>query len=265
MKIGYNFNAFTDTYEAAVKAGFDYVETTFCDLAVQPESEVLALKAKTEKSGVPVLSANCLFWGTTQLLGENATPKDELNAYLEQGFTNAELLGIKKVVCGSGKGRSIPEGYDTEKGLDELAEIFRRTADIAARHGCLIVIEPLNPNESNVCTSVKDGADFVARIHHPAVKLLADSYHMRAIREGFDTLSSYKDILYHTHIAEAIEGETSLRRCPNRADENNIRSFVTALKEMGYDDTLTVEANRPEEKLLETITESLEVIREWLK
>lgn len=265
MKIGYNCDVFTELYDTAVAAGYDYVEAIFCNMVDQPDEAILALREKTERTGVPVLSANCLFNGKIQLLGEDATPKDEVIEYLERGFKKAEMLGIKKVVCGSGKGRSIPEGYGEEKGKKELVEIFRMVADIAEKHGCLIIIEPLNSKETNVCQSVKEGNEFVKLINHPSMKLLADSYHMRAERESFDTLADYKDVLMHTHIAEGIEGSTSLRACPNRKDENNIKSYVKALHAMGYDDTLTVEANKPTENLAAIITESCEVIHEWLK
>ncbi len=264
MKLGYNCDTFTDLYDMAVEAGFDYLECPFCILAEKSDEEVDQLRAKTDATGIPVLSANCLFWGEVKLLGEGATSRETLVEYLERGFTKAERLGMKKVVCGSGKGRSLPDGYDTEKGLSELAEIFRMTADIAAKHGCIIVIEPLNAKETNVCKTVKEGADFVKLIHHPSVMLLADSYHMRAERESFDTLKNYKGLLMHAHIAEGIEGETELRACPNMKDENNIKSFVYALKEMGYDDTLTVEANKPNGNIGAVIAESVQAIRTWL-
>jgi len=265
MKIGLNFDTFTSLFDEAVKAGYDYAECPFCIFAEKSDEEIAEMKKKSDESGMPILAANCLFWGEVKLLGEGATPRATLIEYLKRGFTKAEQLGVKKVVCGSGRGRSLPEGYDTEKGLDELAEIFRMTADIAAKHGCLIVIEPLNDKETNICTSVKEGAAFVARIDHPHVKLLADSYHMRAVRESFDALGDYKDILMHMHIAEGIEGETSLRACPNRKDENNIKSFVDALKAIGYDDTLTVEANKPEDQVVVLINEAIEVLRDWTK
>lgn len=265
MKIGYNCDPTTDLYETAARAGYDYVEAIFCFLAENTAEEIDCIKKKIERYGLPVLSANCLFPGNFKLLGEDATEKDVLLEYLERGFSNAESIGIKKVVCGSGKGRSLPEGYDVEAGTRELAEIFRMIADVAVKHGCMIVIEPLNANETNVCKTVKEGMEFVTLTNHPAVKLLADSYHMRAERESFDTLKNYKDVLAHTHIAEAIEGSAALRACPSRRDENNIKSFVYALKAMGYDDTLTVEANRPETDVEAIIAESAEVLREWAK
>lgn len=264
MRIGFNCDIFTDAYETAANAGFDYIEAIFVKFDGKTDAEIDAVKARIEKAGVPVFSANCLFFGDIQLLGEDATPWDKVEAYLEHGFSCAEKLGIKKVVCGSGKGRSIPEGYDKEKGTQELVSIFRKTADIAAKHGCMIIIEPLNFKESNVVNTVKEGLALVEMINHPSVQLLADSYHMRAVKESFDTLKNYKDVLAHTHIAEAIEGETSLRAYPNRKDENNIRSFVDALREMGYDDTLTVEASTPESGYAEAVKEAYVAIKSWL-
>ncbi len=265
MKIGFNCDPTTDLYEAAARAGYDYVEAIFCFLAENSAEEIASIKKKIGKHGVPVLSANCLFPGDFKLLGKDATARETLVAYLERGFSNAESIGIKKVVCGSGRGRSLPEGYDVEKGTRELAEIFRMVADIAAKHGCMIVIEPLNAKETNICKTVKEGMAFVTLTDHPAVKLLADSYHMRAERESFDTLKDYKGTLMHAHIAEAIEGSTDLRACPNKKDENNIKSFVDALKAMGYDDTLTVEANKPTENIEAVITEAREALSAWAR
>lgn len=265
MKIGMCGSIFSEMYEKAAAAGFDYFECSFSDIAVRPEEDVLAAERKISQIGLPVLCANGLLKGGIVLVGRNITPEEELRAYLEQGFSVMQRLGVKRVVFGSGVARKIPEGVDATAAHRQLVQAAGIAGDIAAAYGCMVVIEPLCHYETNTLNSVSAGAAFVRELDHPGVKLLADSYHMRVEDEDFAVMKENADILEHAHIAEAKAGSNEVRSTPDCEDIYNIRAFIEALKECGYEGGVSVEASGKTGDWETDLAESVKALRTWLK
>jgi sugar phosphate isomerase/epimerase len=65
-----------------------------------------------------------------------------------------------------------------------------------------VVVEPSNPGECNFINSVREGADIVRAIDAPAIRLLADLFHMARAEETPADLAAVCDLLAHVHIAE---------------------------------------------------------------
>jgi D-psicose/D-tagatose/L-ribulose 3-epimerase len=109
--------------------------------------------------------------------------------------------------------------------------------DEAAQHGITAVIEPLNPRETDIVHTVAEGLLLAERVGHPCVKLLADFYHMRLISEDMGNIVRAGTMLRHAHIANP-DG----RRFPRHRDEDRYDDFFAALKAIGYQGMLSVEA-----------------------
>lgn len=69
------------------------------------------------------------------------------------------FLGIKTCVLGSGRSRSVPDGFDRENGLEQIHSALRVIDDEAGEHGIRVAIEPLNRLETNVFTTVRKSVD----------------------------------------------------------------------------------------------------------
>lgn len=243
MKIGINLPVNCDIlWDNILKINPDYVEIQASGYANLTDGDFDDVLAKIKKTGIPVNRANVLFVPTLKLIGEEVTPKKEIAEYLERCFTRGEKLGIKTAVFGSGKARSYSREFGRERAREQMLDITGFIGDIASKFGVTVVIEPLNSFETNMITSVKEGAEFCRELNRPCVKLLADSYHMLVDGEKFETLKDYTDVLVHAHIACGETHNRETRYVPEKSDRYGMKRFTDALIQTGVIDSLTIEA-----------------------
>ena len=142
---------------------------------------------------------------------------------------------MKTIVWGSGVARRIPQGFSRDEAREQFLRAVTSYAPLAERHGVLIVIEPVARTDSNFISSLADGADIVHSVGHPSVRLLADNFHMAIEEESPTEIERFKDILEHVHLSEikrrGVPGTTSY----------DLRPYLQALKNIGYDKTLVLE------------------------
>lgn len=232
--------------ELIAKAGFDYAEVALNGLAECSEEEYTAFIKAVKENKIPCEAANCLFPGTLKLCDETFD-ENAIENYLEKAFKRAKETGIKTVVFGSGGSRKIPGVFPREKAVIQLEKVCKDYLEpIAEKYGITVVIEPLNKNETNIFNSVAEVAEFVARLGLKNVKCLADSYHMDMENEPYSNVKLAGNNLKHTHIANP-EG----RVMPFATDNNNYDAFFNSLKEIGYAERMSVEAEAPKNMSLE--------------
>lgn len=267
MRFGVNSGILSDSYVIAKEIGFDYVEVPFNVVVSATDEEAEAMKARVEEIGMPVIRANGLFPGngTIKFFGDEKISNEFLCEYLEKGLSRLKPLGLEILVWGSGTARKIPEGMDVAEAMERIFEIGNIIADYAEKYDVMIAIEPLNRRETNVFNSVYATSDFTRRLNRRSVKVLADSYHMMAESECYETMKNNKDMIIHTHIAEAELGNYDVRFTPCLEDKYNTRAFIDELKKMGYDDCVSIEAMPRTKQWKEDMTEALKALREWEK
>lgn len=234
MRLGINTSL--ENYESAAKVGFDYFEPAVTALAQLDEEAFENFKSRVSKTGLPVETACVLFPGEIKLVGETAN-WGAAESYLKKILARLERLGVKVVVLGSGGSRRIPEGYSPELAEKEFVAAAKKIGDLAEAHGILIALEPINRLETNFLNTVAEGLALVRKIKHPAVKLLADAWHMARENEGVGILFTSAEHLIHAHTAGVVA-----RRFPGTPGENDLAGFFDTLKECGYAGRLTVEA-----------------------
>jgi sugar phosphate isomerase/epimerase len=265
MKFGACGIVSSEGYSLAKKMGFDYFETAVRVYFDMSEEDFQKDLERVKEIGLPVLCANGLFYGSTLLFGENATPREQIEEMIDIGFSRISRLGVKKVVWGSGASRVAHEGMtekEIEEGLTYFADLF---ADYAKKYGMIVVIEPLCRYETNVFNTVKSSYEFAKKLNRPEMQVLADSYHMMVECEKYDTLNNYGDMLTHAHIAEAAYNRKDIRRTPDLEDEFNVKEFVYELKKAGYDGTLSIEAGLRTGDWKKDMTDALSAVKEWAK
>ena len=219
--------------EIAARLGFDYIECTVTGVESLDESGFSALKAKVDKSPIKIERFNVLFPGTIRLVGPEAD-RGKISAYLEKAFIRIKALGATAVVFGSGRSRAFPAEMPYCDAFKGLIGTTRLIGEIAAKHGLVAAIEPLNKGESNCINSVKEGAMLEAAVNHPNVQLLADNYHMLKDNEPMDNILAARK-LKHTHVSH-LEG----RAYPVFLN-SDIENFFSVLKQIGYDGTMSIE------------------------
>lgn len=187
--------------------------------------------------GKKILAANCFLPGNLPCVGPTVDLPSIL-AYAEVAFHRAAQTGIQRIVFGSGGSRRIPDGFAAERAREQFTSLLIRLAPMAARNSLQVVVEPLNPGECNFITCVRDGAAIVREVAHPAIRLLADLYHMARADETADDLAAVVDLVTHVHIAEKAE-----RTAPGVAGDD-FRKFFQVLQAANYDQGISLECGR---------------------
>lgn len=264
MKIGVCGSILGLTYPLAKEIGFDYFEIPFRDLGKISDEEFQQMLLKKQEIGLPVSRANAMIPNDYKLFGEEAKTNEEISEFLEIGFKRAKQLGVELVVLGSGASRKYPEEMDYQQVEKHLLEVCNIIADFSEKYGILVVIEPLQKGETNTFNTVKETCTFLKKLNRKTVKALADSFHMMAESENYDTLFDCKDEIFHAHIAEAKFGTNTIRLVPDEKDENNVKEFVDTLKKIGYQGDISIEASLRTGDWKADMEHGLKAVKSWL-
>jgi len=150
----------------------------------------------------------------------------------------AQAMGAT-VICGA-MFQTIGQftgGGATETELARAAEALLRVADRAAAAGVTLALEPLNRFECYLITTLKEAAAFTRRVNHPAVGALFDTFHANMEEKDLaGVIRGYgPGVIRHVHCSandRGIPGE----------DHIPWEGVFSALKSIGYDDWLVIEA-----------------------
>lgn len=116
------------------------------------------------------------------------------------------------------------------------ADSQQRIGDHAATLGVTVGLEALNRFECYLLNTMADLAAFVRRVGHPNIKAMYDTFHAN-IEEAdpIGALTRNRTEVVHIHLSENDRG------VPGRGNIPWAETFA-AIKSIGYDDWLTIEA-----------------------
>lgn len=246
-----------ESIKTASEVGVDYYECGFGSLANYDDEKINNCKAFLNECNLPCLVANGFIPGELKVVGDNVDYQ-KLSEYLDKGFERAKLLGVKKIVFGSGGARSFPEGYSLEKAKEQLAYFLSEyVAPKAEKAGCIIVMEPLRFCESSMIHTVFDGVEIARMSGKKNVAGLADLYHVYGNNDNIEGIGEFKGVLLHSHIAEPEK-----RVYPSTKDSNEIiniyKKFFASLKKAECE-TCSVEARTDD--FANDIADALEILK----
>lgn len=220
---------------AVIKAaGYDYFEFNFTVLSAMSEQEFGELEQTVRQLGFYGETFNCFFPGNIALVGPNID-LDAVRAHAHKALERAVRLGGKVAVIGSGKARSVPEGYDADLAAEQFCTVVRLCADIAVQYGLKVAVEPLNVRETNFINTVEDCVALCRRLDHPNVGVLVDFFHTYVNGEPVDAVLAAKDLLTHVHYCSPDRG------MPDEKDADITRQWAQALRACGYDGRISLE------------------------
>ncbi len=140
------------------------------------------------------------------------------------------------MVIGSPKQRSLLPGVTREQAMGFAQEVFTPSLDLAAARKVTLAIEPLGPAETDFLQTAAEGIELIERINHPAFGLNLDvkamSSEAKPIPEILRASARY--------IAHVQVNDPNLLG-PGMGDVK-YEPIVAALREIGYDGWLSVEA-----------------------
>ncbi len=217
--------------------GFDYAELACTHVMALDEEGFAQLKDALARLSLPCLCMNVFFPGHIRLTGPNADHSAALT-YARDAVARMAALGTRTVVLGSSGARNVPPGTALSRGIDQMAEFLTRLADIVEPAGVTVALEPLNRQETNILNRVPEAAALARRVGRAGIKALADTHHMNLSYEPIANIVDAGPYLAHVHVANALR-----RGMPSMAAHENLAEVFAALERVGYDGTISLEAN----------------------
>jgi D-psicose/D-tagatose/L-ribulose 3-epimerase len=230
-----------DQASALAEVGYDFVEwpmnRTVGDAS---DKAYTSLSKLTRDLPIAPEAWNMMLPGSIKVVGPDAD-HTRLKQYVETALTRAAELGGQIVVFGSGGSRTVPDGWSMEEGKRQFDDACRIVGDVAARHGIIIAIEPLNRTETNLINTASEAATVVERLAHPCIRLLSDLSHVRLNGEALSDTGAAATKLAHVHVAHPY-----LRTMP-RADEMDTvyKEYFKILRRSGYTNRVSIECTPP--------------------
>lgn len=229
-------------FEFASELGYSGVEiapfTLAQDVREIPKARRERIKASAQAAGVEIVG---LHWLLVKPEGLHIHHPDESVRQRTEDYLRALVefcadLGGRIMVFGSPKQRSILEGETKEEAWERTIRTFSNIMSDAERHFVTICIEPLSPKETNFINSVTEAIKLVEAISHPNFQLMVDVKAMlsegRPLEEIILEAAPY---LRHVHANDA-------NRLGPGMGETDYKPIVNALRKIGYDGFVSVEA-----------------------
>ena len=223
--------------EAAKAAGFDYVELSTTEISGLSDAEFEQAAARIRQVGLPVPAMNLFLPATLKVTGPDIDRAQQM-AYVRKAFGRLARLGTTIVVFGSGGARLVPDGFPKDQAFHQIVEFGRRIAPEARARGITIAVEPQRHEETNIINSAAEGLALVNAIGDPNFQLMIDFYHFAVEKDDPAIVVRARDHIRHLHMANP-EG----RVFPRTWDEYDYAPFFAALRSVGYDARISVEAS----------------------
>lgn len=232
----------TNIFPMMKKYGYSLIESNYQAIHALPETERLNFCRAAADNGLALEGFNCFAPAVMRLL---ALSEAEADAYFEEVAKCGSPLGVRYIVIGSGKARSVPETMGRAEAVERWKAMLRRFGDMAEHYGMDIFLEPLSRSETNLLNTLTETVDCCREVAHPRVKCLADFYHMGNVDEPFSHLSEAKPYLQHIHVALAPD-----RRTPLLRDKEIVLEMARAMHQAQYDGRAVLEGKlqQPDEE-----------------
>lgn len=221
------------------ECGYDYVEMALNTLAKMTDEEYETAAAELKRNGMKAEAYNGFFVGNLEIVGPSVD-FDAVTQYAGSALKKASALGGEVAVIGSGKARTVPDGFSREKAEGQFLKVLDICGNIAGQYGMKIVIEPLNSLETNYINTVEEGLLAAKKCGNPNVGCLADTYHVFRSGESLDAIENNGGLLWHVHLAR---GNADRRMPVPGVDGEQCKIWAAALKKGGYDARMSLEGS----------------------
>jgi len=250
-----------DTFEFAAKAGYDVVEIAPFTIA-KSVTEI----SKTQRAQIRSAAATAgigisgLHWVLVQAEGIYLTHPDpavrqRTSAYFTELVECCADLGGTRIIVGSPKQRDVKEGVSYEQAWQFAAECFRDAVKRAEDRGVVICFEPLAPSETNFVNTAAEAIRFAEQFGSPAMSVILDVKAMSSEQKTVPEIireSAGRFQYFHAN-------DVNLKG-PGFGDVDFV-PIGQALREVGYDGTVSVEVFKFEEGAETIATKSIEYLR----
>lgn len=188
------------------------------------------------QNGISLVAMQSILFGHPELtIFDTKEVRKKTLEYILKIINLASLLGIKIMVFGSPKNRSI-KNFSKSEAFEIACEFFSKIGNLAKQYEVYFCIEPNPPSyETNFINNTKEAIELVKAVNHPYFRLHLDSgalalnheNYEEAIKEGFPYLS-------HFHISQPY-------LAPVGKGIVNHKKIAEILKDLKYDNWVSIE------------------------
>lgn len=227
LSMMFNEVPFPERFAAAAKAGFKGVEFLF-PYDYTPAEVAGWLKENNLENALFNLPPGD-FAGGERGIASLPGREQEFREGVAKAIEYALAMGTPKVHCMAGL---FPAGADRAKHRAVYIENVRYAAQEMAKHGRMLVIEPINPRDipGYFINTQAEGHAICQEIGLPNLKVQMDFYHCQIV-EGDLTMTFKNNFAGIGHVQIA---SVPTRNEPDQG-EINYRHIFKLLDEMGYD------------------------------
>lgn len=241
MKLG-GFGRIAD-YDHIKNSGFDYAELDIPEIVNLSETDFQAFCKKIKSENFPVLIGSRALPLAAPWFFTDQFSIQEYQNYMSVACSRAKKLGIRKIILGNGKARWLLN--DSSIKLEEnFIMLLRIYAENANAQGIEFILEPLGPEYSNYINTLPEAVHIVRRAKAPNLFIMADLRHMYRGGESYEDIVHCAEYVHHIHVD--YPNIYPARPFPNINDGFDYSGFLSAVKRSGYNDTLTIEADIPD-------------------
>ena len=223
--------------DAVKAAGFDYMEVRTSEVAALSDADYEKLVRRLKELALPVPAAYWFLAADIKVTGPNID-KDRQREYLRRALDRTSRLGVRLIVFGSSGARQVPEGFGKKEAFEQLVDFGKRAGTEARSRNITIAIEPQRREESNIINNVSEALAWVEAVNDPNIQLMIDFYHFSVEKEDPAIILKVRGHLRHLHMANPDK-----RVMPLNWDEYNYAPFFAALRGIGYDRLIGLEAS----------------------
>ncbi len=219
-----------------VEAGCGYYEPTVARSIMKEDRETFEAGLEGwSAGGLPPRCANVLLPATLRVVGEAVDP-GALRAYITEAMERVGLLGIERVVFGSGDARRVPEGFSRDEARRQLTDALRMAAE-AAPPGSYVCLEHLRRAETNIVNSLEEAGELVEELDLEPLGLVVDAFHLQEEDEDPSVIRRFGSRIAHVHVCGPR------RQPPGPSDEERLGRVFSELASVGYEGRCSIECN----------------------
>lgn len=224
---------------ALEEAGCDYYEPGMATavMAGSPE-DFEARLASWFAGGLQPRSANLFLPGELKVVGPEVDA-EKVRSYMAEALRRCAVLGIGRLVFGSGKAREVPDGFPRDEAYNQLREAARWASEAAFAAGgtTTVCLEHLRSAETNIMNSLAEAGEIAHELDLPNVGLVVDGYHLMEQHEDVAVVREVADKVAHVHVCGPD------RHPPSEADEKYLASLFEQLAAIDYRGRVSIEAS----------------------
>lgn len=228
-----------DNIKKAKEWGYDYVELSAIEISSIDDIKWPIIKEAILREDIKVIGFNSFANASHPLIG-NGFDIDSLKSYTTKLIERGKDLDIKGIGIGAPLAR-IRKDFDRDKAIEQIKIFLKMAAFFAKPYGINIMFEALHPHICDFITSTKDAYDIVKDLDIDNLGLVYDVYHALNSDEKLEDSMAFFDRVMHAHVSSY--DSKYARFFLRDKDKKLILDTLNYFKEVGYDKTLSIEAD----------------------